>query len=76
MRLEGDAVLIELTELGQRHHLKAARIRQDRIRPAHEAMQPAEPRDALRAGTQHQMIDIAEQNIGAGGADILARTSP
>ena len=31
-------------------------------------MQPTEPVDPLRAGAQHQMIDIAEQYIGAGGA--------
>ena len=71
VRLEGDAVLIELTQLGQRHHLKAAGIRQDRIGPAHEVVQPTKPVDPLRAGAQHQMIDIAEQYIGAGGAHIL-----
>ena len=36
MRLEGDAGLVELAELRQRHHLEAAGIGQDRPRPVAE----------------------------------------
>ena len=39
--------------------------------PAHELMQAAKPCDALGAWPQHQVIDIAEQYIGAGGAHLL-----
>ena len=30
------------------------------------AMQPAQPRDALGAGPEHQMIGVGEDDIGAG----------
>ena len=39
-------------------------------------MQPAQPRDALRAGPQHQVIGVAEDDIGAGLAHGLPAASP
>ena len=68
MRLERHAVRIELAQLRQRHDLEAAGIGQDRAGPVHEPMQSAESRDALRAGTQHQVIGVAEHDAGARGA--------
>ena len=53
-------------ERSKRHDLKAARIRQDGSRPIHEAVQPTEPGDPLRTRPQHQMIGVAEHDIGAG----------
>ena len=47
------------------HHLVAAAVGQDRPLPAHEPVQPAELRDPLRARTQHQMIGVAEDDVGA-----------
>ena len=70
---EGDPLLGELPELGQAHHLEAARIGQDRPLPVHEAVQPAEPRHPLGPRPQHQMIGVAEQDVGAGGADALGQ---
>ena len=57
-----------LRSSGQRHDLEAAAIGQDRARPVHEAVQPAEPRDALGAGPQHQVVGVAEHDAGAGRA--------
>ena len=71
MGLEGDAVLIELAQLGERHHLEAAGIGEDRIGPVHEAMQATEFGDALGARPQHQVIDIAENDIGTQLAYLL-----
>ena len=62
MRLEGHAVGVELAQLRQRHDLEAAGIRQDRSGPVHEAVQSAEPRDAFRAGPQHQVVGVAEHD--------------
>ena len=45
---------------------KPPRVGQDRAVPAHEAVQAAEPRDALGAGPQHQVIGVAEHDVGAG----------
>ncbi len=63
MRLEGDAGLVELPQLRQRHDLKAAGIRQNRVRPVHEFLQATQFGDALRARPQHQVIGIAEDDI-------------
>ena len=41
-------------------------IGQDRPIPVHEFVQAAQPGDSLGAGTQHQMIGVAQKNIGAG----------
>ena len=68
MRLERDAVRVELTQLRQRHDLEAAGIGQDRTRPVHEAMQPAKRGDAFGAGAQHQVVGVAEHDLGAGRA--------
>ncbi|KSV69744.1 hypothetical protein N185_27280 [Sinorhizobium sp. GW3] len=65
MALEGDALLVELAKARQRHDLEAARIRQDRALPADQAMQTAEPRDAFGAWAQHQVVGIAENDVGA-----------
>ena len=67
MGLEGDTAFIDGAQLGQTHHLKAAGIGQDRPRPVHEAMQPAQPFHPFRAGPQHQMIGVGQQNLRAGG---------
>ena len=66
MRAEGDAVFGQLAQLGQRHDLKAAAIGQDRAGPAHEFVQAAEPRHPFGAGPQHQVIGVAEDDVGAG----------
>ena len=65
MRLEYDAALVELAQLGEAHHLKPAGIGEDRVRPAHEFVQAAEPGDPFRAGRQHQMIGVAEHDVRA-----------
>ena len=65
MRAEGDALLVELAQLRQRHDLEAAGIGQDRMRPADELVQAAEPRHALGARPQHQVIGVAEDDVGA-----------
>ena len=45
MRLEDDAALVELAQLGEAHHLEAAGIGEDRMRPVHEPVQAAERGD-------------------------------
>jgi hypothetical protein len=68
VRAEGDAILGDLAQLLQRHDLEAAGIGEDRSRPVHEPVQAAQPRDPLGAGAQHQVIGVAEDDLGAGGA--------
>ncbi|MND81057.1 hypothetical protein D3C80_728430 [compost metagenome] len=71
MALEGDALLVELAQAGQGHDLEAAAIRQDRTIPADQLVQATEARDAFSTGTQHQVIGIAEDDIGAGVLDLV-----
>ena len=71
MRAEGDARFGDGAQRSQRHDLESAGIGQDRVRPVHEAVQSAQGRDALGAGPQHQVIGVAEQDLGAGGGDRL-----
>ncbi len=65
VRAEGHAVVGQLAQVGQRHHLEAAGIGQDRPGPVHEPVQPAQPLDPLRARPQHQVIGVAEHDLGA-----------
>ena len=68
MRAEHHVLLGQLAQARQRHHLEAAGIGEDRARPVHEGVQAAQRGDALGAGAQHQMVGIAEHDLGAGVA--------
>jgi hypothetical protein len=66
---EGDSLLGDFPQLRQGHHLEAAGIGQDRAVPPHEAVQAALFADPFRAGAQHQVIGVAEDDLRAGGGD-------
>ena len=66
MRAEGDAVLADLAQFGERHDLEPAGIGQDRVGPVHKKVQSAEGGDPLRPRPQHQMIGVAEDEPRAG----------
>ena len=71
VRLEAHALLAHLADARQRHDLKAAAIGEDGPVPAHEVVQAAKARDALRPGAQHQMIGVGEHDVGAGGFHLV-----
>ena len=71
VRLEGDALVGDLPELGEAHDLEAAGVREDGTVPAHEVVQAAEPGDALGAGAQHQVVGVGEHDIDAGGPQLV-----
>ena len=73
VRSEHDAVLVQRPPRGERHHLIAARVGQDRPRPGHEPVQPAKTRDPLGARTQHQVIGVGKDHLGARGAQHAGR---
>ncbi len=73
MALEGHPVLADLGDLGQRHHLEAAAVGQDRPLPAHQVMQAAQPLHPLGPGPEHQVIGVAEQDVGPGLAHLIHR---
>ena len=69
MGAELHALLADLAQLRQAHDLEAAGIREDRARPVHEFVQAAQRRHPLGAGPQHEMIGIAQQDLGPRGGD-------
>ncbi len=58
---------------GQREHLEAAAVGQDRAVPAHEAVQAAELLDEALARPQRQVVGVGEHHLGAGGAHLVGR---
>ena len=54
----------------EREHLKAARVGEDWPVPPHEPVQTAEIANQLVAGTQMQMIRVAENHLRADLAQI------
>jgi hypothetical protein len=70
---EGHAVLIDPAEVSQAEDLEAAGIGQDRSIPAHEAVQPAEPRDALMAGPQGEVVGVGQDDLDAGFVQVAGR---
>src|SRR5262249_38106283 len=73
MGTECHRALVDLTQVGERHYLETAGICEDRQRPVHEFMQTAEGGDALRARSAHQVIGIAEHDLGARLAYVFGR---
>ena len=61
----------DLDAMGEAEELEAAAVGQDRAVPAHEAVQAAQRRDHLFAGPQGQVIGVAQDHLGPGGAELL-----
>jgi hypothetical protein len=70
MRAEGYSLFGDLAQLRERHDLEAAGVGQHRAVPAGKGLQAAERRDTLGAGPQHQVVGIAEHDVGAGFAHV------
>ena len=51
--------------------LETAAVGQDGLRPGDEGVQPAHGPDGLRAGTEKQVVGIAEDQMGAEGGDLV-----
>jgi hypothetical protein len=67
VRAEGDASLRERAAPGQRHDLVAAGIGEDGARPAHEGVEAAQPGDALGTGAEHEVVGVAQHDLGTRG---------
>ena len=70
---EGHALLGDLTQLCQTEHLKSAAVGQDRAVPAGKFVQTAHIRYQLIAGTQMQMVGVAQHDLCADIFQILRR---
>ena len=73
MTLKMHAFLRDLAQLREAENLEAARVREDRPIPRHEAMQPAEMPDDLDAGPDEKMVGISENDLRAELPQFLRR---
>jgi len=67
---EEDPVLGELPVRGQRHHLEAAGVRQDRPLPPDEPVEAAHLPDQPAARAEHEVVGVREDDLGAGAGDV------
>ena len=67
------AVLADRARVRQREDLEAARVGEDRARPAHEAMQAADPLEQLRPRPQQQVIRVREDDRRAEPLELAER---
>src|SRR6202050_3426993 len=65
MRAERNSLFGYLAKLVQAENLEASGVGEDRTRPRHETMQPAELADSFDSGTQIKVISVAEKNLHA-----------
>src|SRR5271157_1136892 len=65
MRAETDAIVRDLAQSAEAKNLKSARVGEQRARPAHKPVQPAHAPDGLVAGTQVEMIGVAQYDLRA-----------
>ena len=63
MGVEAAPFLGDFAHPGERKDLEAARIGEDRPVPAHEAVKPAGGREDLRAGAQHEVVGVAQDDL-------------
>ena len=68
MALKGHAFLGNFAKRRQAHHLIAAAVGQDRPVPSRKMVQAAKAGNPLCPGAQHQVIGVAQNNVGTGGA--------
>jgi hypothetical protein len=69
--LELDAVLVHGAQRGEREHLEAAGVGEDRPVPLHELVQSAELAHEVVAGTQMQVIRVGEDHLRVHRAQVV-----
>ena len=70
MRLEQDAVLIDLTEVLEAEALKPAAVGERRAVPAHESVQPTDLFEKVGPRSQVQVVRVAEHYLCPGGSQV------
>ena len=73
MRAKRHAFVRHFAQFAQAENLEAAGIGENRARPGHEFVQPAQLADQFMAGTQIEMIGIGKQDLHAEVFEILLR---
>ena len=73
MTLEGHAFVVDLAGLRQREDLEAARVGEHGMRPPHELVQAAHVAHQFVAGTQVEMIGVAQDKRGIDVLEMFGR---
>jgi hypothetical protein len=71
--LEGHTIVVDLAGLRKREDLKAAGVGEHGARPLHELMQAAHIADEFIAGTQIEMIGVAQHQRGVDILEVFGR---
>ena len=74
--LELHPVLGDAAKALEGEHLKATRVGQHRPVPGGKPMQPTHLLDHLFAGPEMQVVGVAQNDLGAGAADIVGAETP
>ena len=67
MRRKVDPFLFDLSEAGQRKHLKTAAVCQNGAIPPHEAVQAAQLPDHIIPGAHMEMVCIGKLDLASNG---------
>ena len=70
---KGDALLLDLPQRGQRKHLKAAGVRQNRAIPIHKFMEAAHLAHHFVAGPQMKVIGVRQLDLTADRLQVQCR---
>ncbi len=65
VRAKFDPVRADFADFGKAEDLEAATVGEDRRRPIHKAMKAAGSLDDFQAGTDVEMVGVAEDDLGA-----------
>jgi hypothetical protein len=69
--LEGDPVVVDLVDPGEREDLEAAGVGEDRPAPAHEAVEAADLAQHVEPGAEVEVVGVAEHDLHAGPRELL-----
>ncbi len=72
---EGDAGVVDSVQIREREDLEAAGIGEDWAGPGHELVQVAELGDDVLAGAEHEVIGVGEDDLRAGGGDMIRKNA-
>jgi len=76
VRLKDDSLIGDLAKASEAEHLESARVRQDRARPIHEPVQPAQLANGFMSRPQKQMIGIAKNDLRVQIVQQIPRKQP
>ena len=72
---EGDAVVVDLVEVGEGEDLESAAVGEDRAGPGHEFVEIAQCRDGFLAGAEHEVVGVSQDYLRTGGGELIGENA-